>query len=321
MPPPGSPRHGPPPPGPAPRYVGVRTFARVPHVQETDGVDVACVGIPFDTATTYRPGARFGPEAIRANSVLLRPYDPELGVDVFARLSIVDWGDVPVVPGNASKTLERITDTLSPIVSRGVTPLVFGGDHSVTLGELRALALEHGPVALLLFDAHADTWEDSYGERYFHSTVFRRATEEGLVDPTRSTLVGMRGPLFGAGDVDAPRELGFEVVPGRRLADLSPAELAEMVSKRARDGAMFLSFDIDVIDPAWAPATGTPEVAGLTPHQALAYLRALAELHFVGFDIVEVAPAYDGPGQPTAMLAANIAWLMLALQAARRRVG
>jgi agmatinase len=308
-----SPRHGPPPPGPAPRYVGIRTFARVPHIQDLEGVDVACLGIPFDTTTAYRPGARFGPEAIRANSVLLRAYDPELGVDVFDQLSVVDWGDVPVVPGNAVATLDRISDTLAPMLSQGVTPLVFGGDHSVTLGELRAHARHRGPVALVLFDAHADTWNDSYGERYFHSTVFRRATEEGLIEPSRSTMVGMRGPLFGPEDADAPRELGFEVVPGPQLEDLSPAELAERVRRRAGDADIFLSFDIDVIDPAWAPGTGTPEVAGLTPHKALGCLRALAGLPFIGFDVVEVAPPYDPVGQPTAMLAANVAWLMLAL--------
>ena len=154
------------------------------------------------------------------------------------------------------------------MLSQGVTPLVFGGDHSVTLGELRAHARHRGPVALVLFDAHADTWNDSYGERYFHSTVFRRATEEGLIEPSRSTMVGMRGPLFGPEDADAPRKLGFEVVPGPQLEDLSPAELAERVRRRAGDADIFLSFDIDVIDPAWAPGTGTPEVAGLTPQGA-----------------------------------------------------
>jgi agmatinase len=273
------------------------------------------VGVPFDTATSYRPGARFGPEAIRAGSTLLRPWHPVHAIDVFAHLSVADFGDLAVTPGNAELTAAQIHQGLLPVLSAGVTPLVLGGDHSIVLGELRAHAERAGPLGLVLLDAHADTWDAYYGERYFHGTPFRRAVEEGLVDPARSLLAGMRGPLYGPEDREAPRELGFELIDGDELRALTPAEYAARVRARTGDGPLYLSFDIDVIDPAFAPGTGTPEVAGLLPHEALGYLRALAGLSFVGFDVVEVSPAYDGPGQVTAMLAAAVAYEMLALAA------
>ena len=310
-----APRYGPPDASLAPRYTGVRTFARLPHVIEPDGVDAAVVGVPFDTATSFRPGARFGPEAIRAGSLLLRPYHPPLAVDVFASQSLVDWGDLGVTPGNAEKTAAQIHAGLAPLVAAGITPLVLGGDHSIVLGELRAHAERHGPLGLVLIDAHADTWDQYYGERYFHGTPFRRALEEGLLAPERSTLVGMRGPLYGPADLEEPRDWGFEILACDELRTLAPAAYGQLVRERAGGGPLFLSFDIDAIDPAFAPATGTPEVAGLLPHEALALLRALAGLTFVGFDVVEVAPAYDGPGQQTAVLAAAITYELLALRA------
>jgi len=310
-----APRYGPPDASLAPRYTGVRTFARLPHVIEPDGVDAAVVGVPFDTATSFRPGARFGPEAIRAGSLLLRPYHPPLAVDVFASQSLVDWGDLAVTPGNAEKTAAQIHAGLAPLVAAGITPLVLGGDHSIVLGELRAHAERHGLLGLVLIDAHADTWDQYYGERYFHGTPFRRALEEGLLAPERSTLVGMRGPLYGPADLEEPRDWGFEILACDELRTLAPAAYGQLVRERAGGGPLFLSFDIDAIDPAFAPATGTPEVAGLLPHEALALLRALAGLTFVGFDVVEVAPAYDGPGQQTAVLAAAIAYELLALRA------
>ena len=197
-------------------------------------------------------------------------------------------------------------------------PLVLGGDHSIVLGELRAQHAVHGPVALVLLDAHADTWDQYYGERYFHGTPFRRALEEGLLDPARSLLAGMRGPLYGPEDIDVPRELGFEVIPGPDLVAMTPDKYGDRVRARIGDGAAYLSFDIDVLDPASAPGTGTPEVAGLEPREALAFLRALAGIDFSGFDIVEVAPAYDSPGQITALNAAAIAFDLLALLALAR---
>ena len=205
---------------------------------------------------------------------------------------------------------------LSPLL---LTPLVLGGDHSIVLGELRAHAAVHGPLGLVLLDAHADTWDQYYGERYFHGTPFRRAVEEGLLEPSRSLLAGMRGPLYGPDDVDQPRDMGFEVIDGDELTTLTPAQYGERVRARIGDGPVYLSFDIDVLDPAFAPGTGTPEVAGLYPREALGFLRALAGISFTGFDLVEVSPPYDAPGQTTALLGAAVAFDMLALHAVTRR--
>jgi agmatinase len=287
----------------------------LPH----EGVDAAVIGIPFDTATSFRSGARFGPEAIRSASALLRPYHPALDVDVFGTLSVVDGGDIEITPGNALRTTEQIAAALEPVVSAGIVPLVLGGDHSIVLGELRAQAAVHGPVALVLLDAHADTWDQYYGERYFHGTPFRRALEEGLLDPARSTLAGMRGPLYEAADLQVPREMGFELITGDELVSMPASDYGERVRARLGAGPAYLSFDIDVLDPASAPGTGTPEVAGLQPREALAFLRALAGISFTGFDVVEVAPPYDSPGQVTALNAAAVAYDLLALLAVARR--
>jgi agmatinase len=314
-------RHGPPDASRAPRYTGIRTFARCPHVpDELEGVDVAVVGVPFDTGTTMRPGARFGPAAIRDASVMLRPYHPAQDVQVLGNLSIVDRGDVDVTPGNAKRTVGQIASAIEPLVRAGVRTLALGGDHTIVLGELRAHAAVHGPLALVLFDAHADVWDEYYGERYFHGTPFRRAVEENLLDPSRSLLAGMRGSLYGPADVALPVELGFEVLSLDELVSLTPAEYAARVRDRVGGGRLFLSFDVDVLDPAFAPGTGTPEAGGLSSREAFAYLRALHGLSFSGFDVVEVSPPYDGPGQPTAVAAANAAYELLALAALARSV-
>ncbi|ADB50999.1 agmatinase [Conexibacter woesei] len=307
------PHYGPPDASLAPRYTGIRTFARCPHATDWANADVAVLGVPFDTATSYRPGARFGPAAIRDQSQLIRPWHAALEVDVFATLSVLDGGDLTVTPGNAARTAEQIHAGLRPVLEAGATPLVLGGDHSIVLGELRAQAERHGPVGVVLLDAHADTWDEYYGERYFHGTPFRRALEEGLIDPRRSLLAGMRGPLYAASDLDTPREWGFEIVTCDELRTLTPAEYGRRVRERIGDGPTFLSFDIDVLDPAFAPGTGTPEIAGLLPHEAVAFLRALAGIRFTGFDVVEVSPQFDGPGQVTALHAASIGFELLAL--------
>jgi agmatinase len=288
-------------------------------VSDPAGVDVGAVGIPFDTATTNRPGARFGPEAIRNASIALRPYHPALDVDVFAALSVADLGDLDVTPGNAERTAGQIADGLAPLLDAGVVPIVLGGDHSIALGELRAHAAKHGPVALVLLDAHADTWDSYYGERYFHGTPFRRAVEEGLLRPERSVLAGMRGPLYAPSDLADAREMGFDLIGGDELRGMTPADYARRVRDRVGEAPAFFSFDIDVVDPAFAPGTGTPEVAGLFPHEALALIRALAGMEFCGFDVVEVSPPYDTRAQITALLAASIAYEFLALAALARR--
>jgi agmatinase len=310
------PPYGPADASQAPRYTGVRTFARCPYVESPADVDVGFVGVPFDTATSYRSGARFGPEAIRSGSSLLRPWHPPLAVDVFEGRSVADLGDLAVTPGNAERTAAQIAEGLGTVLAAGVTPIVLGGDHSIVLGELRAHAAAAGePLALVLLDAHADTWDQYYGERYFHGTPFRRALEEGLLVPERSFLAGMRGPLYAASDLGDARAMGFEIITTDELRALTATEYGRRVRERVGDGPAYFSFDIDVIDPAFAPATGTPEVAGLFPHEALAFIRSLAGMRFSGFDVVEVSPPYDNAGQVTALLAANVAYEFLALTA------
>jgi agmatinase len=298
-----------------PRYSGIRTFARRPHTRELGGADVAVVGIPFDGGTSFRPGARFGPEAIRSASALLRDYHPAIDLDVLGTLRVVDWGDLELSPGNSERAVGEIAEQLGAAVGAGVATLALGGDHTVALGELRALAGRHGPLALVLIDAHADTWDAYRGERYFHGTPFRRAVEEGLIDPERSLLAGMRGSLYSRSDLAETRAMGFELISCDEVRELDPAAYGERARERAGDGPAFLSFDVDSIDPAFAPATGTPEVAGLLPHEALALVRSLTGIRFAGFDVVEVSPPYDGPGQVTSLVAANVAYEMLGLAA------
>jgi agmatinase len=301
-----------------PRFSGIKTFMRLPHVVDLTGVDAAVVGVPFDTATSYRTGARFGPEAIRSASALLRPYHPTLGVNVVETISMVDYGDLAVAPGDTEGTYRRIESGLAPLVEAGVFTLVLGGDHSITLAELRALARRHGPPALVLLDSHTDTWDEYFGQRYFHGTPFRRAVEEGVLDANASLLAGMRGSLYGASDFGDARSLGFVVVPSDELRALGPEGYAEAVRERVGTRPVFLSFDIDFLDPAFAPGTGTPEVAGFSTAEAVALLRALRGLKLVGCDVVEVSPPYDGPGQPTALAASNVALDLLALYALSR---
>ncbi|MFL6029755.1 MAG: agmatinase [Gaiellaceae bacterium] len=300
-----------------PRFAGIRTFMRAPHITDLRGVDVAVYGIPFDTATSYRSGPRFGPEAIRSVSALIRPYHPVHGVDVVDALSIVDYGDVPVSPGDTERTYGQVEEALAPIVDAGVFPAALGGDHSITLPELRALARKHGPLALLQLDSHADTWEQYFGQRYFHGTTFKRAAEEGVLDPSASVQAGMRGSVYAAGDIEGARELGFTVLTSDELRALPPERYGELVREKVGDRPVFFSFDIDFLDPAFAPGTGTPEIAGFSTAEAVAFLRALAGINLVGCDVVEVAPAYDGPGQQTALAAANVMWELLALRALR----
>jgi agmatinase len=300
-----------------PRFSGPRTFMRLPHLETTEDVDVAVVGVPTDDAVSFRSGARFGPEAIRSASVLLRPYNPYLRVDIFDHLSVVDYGDAPTVPGYHEETLRRVQRYLEPIHRDGVISLCLGGDHSIVLAELRAAAAVHGPLALVHLDAHADVWESYYGAKYFHGTVFKRALEEGLVDPARSVQAGMRGTLYGAADEDEPRRLGYLALPWPELKELTPDAYGDIVRERVGDSRAFLSFDIDFVDPAFAPGTGTPEVGGPTSDVALAYLRALHGIDFRALDCVEVAPSYD-PSGITAWLAASACHEMLSLLALRR---
>ena len=302
-----------------PRFAGIRTFMRAPHVTDLNGVDAVVYGIPFDTATSYRTGVRFGPEAIRSASSLLRPYNPALDVKVVERLSIVDYGDVPVSPGDTERTYAQIEEALAPIVDAGCFPLALGGDHSITLAELRALARRHGPMALVQLDSHGDVWEQYFGQRYFHGTTFKRAAEEGVIDPHASVQAGMRGSLYGAEDIAVARDFGFTVLSTDELRDAGPRAYGDLVRDRVGEKPVFVSFDIDFLDPAFAPGTGTPEVGGFTTAEALAFVRALQGIDLVGADVVEVSPSYDGPGQVTALAGATVAYELLSLRAMQAR--
>jgi len=298
-----------------PRFAGIRTFMRAPHVTDLAGVDAVAYGIPFDTATSYRTGPRFGPEAIRSASALIRPFNPGLDVNVVDSLSLVDYGDVPVSPGDTERTYAQIEEALAPVVEAGVFPAAMGGDHSITLAELRALAKRHGPLALVQLDSHGDTWEQYFGQKYFHGTTFKRAVEEGLLDARASVQAGMRGSLYGAEDIQAARDLGFTVLTTDELRDLGAAGYGELVLGLAGARPVFMSFDIDFLDPAFAPGTGTPEVGGFSTAEALAFLRALRGIKLAGCDVVEVSPPYDGPGSVTALAGANVLYDLLSLRA------
>ena len=298
-----------------PRFAGIRTFMRAPHVTDLAGVDAVVYGIPFDTATSYRTGARFGPEAIRSASSLLRPYNPALAVNVVDALSIVDYGDLPVSPGDTERTYAQVEEAIAPIVEAGAFAVALGGDHSITLAELRALARKHGPMALVQLDSHGDVWEQYFGQQYFHGTTFKRAVEEGLLDAGASVQAGMRGSLYGAQDIKDALDLGFTVVSTDELRDLGPAKYGDLVRMTAGDRPVFVSFDIDFLDPAYAPGTGTPEVGGFSTAEALAFVRALSGLRLVGCDVVEVSPAYDGPGMVTALAGATVVYELLSLRA------
>jgi agmatinase len=288
---------------------------RAPHVTDLAGVDAVVYGIPFDTATSYRTGPRFGPEAIRSASALIRPYNPGLGVNVVDALSLVDYGDVPVSPGDTERTYAQIEEALAPIVDAGIFPVALGGDHSITLAELRALARRYGPLSLVQLDSHGDTWEQYFGQRFFHGTTFKRAVEEGVIDPATSVQAGMRGSLYGAEDIDVAKEMGFTVLTTDELRDLGPVAYGKLVHDTVGARPVFMSFDIDFLDPAFAPGTGTPEVGGFSTAEALSFVRALRGVKLAGCDVVEVSPPYDGPGMQTALAAANIAYDLLSLRA------
>ncbi|MEU2508512.1 agmatinase [Streptomyces sp. NPDC007863] len=300
---------------------GPRTFMRLPWVDDpltaAGRVDVAVVGVPTDSAVSYRSGARFGPEAIRSASILLRDHNPATGVDITRTLSMVDAGDAPVVPGYHELTLERLEEFLTPLYEQGVIPLLLGGDHSLVMAEMRAMARVFGPVSVVHFDAHGDVLDDYYGVKHFHGTMFRRGVEEGVVDPHHSVQVGMRGSVH-PDDVGSGEALGYDVIGWPELAETTPGEFGRRVRERVGDRPVMVSFDIDFIDPAYAPGTGTPEVGGPTSYQTLQYLRALGPLDYRSLDIVEVAPPYDH-ADITSHAASVVAFELLGQVALRSR--
>lgn len=301
----------------SPRFGQPATFMLLPMAASAEGLDVALLGIPYDGGSSYRPGSRFGPRAVREQSSLIRPWHPVLKVHPFERLRVADCGDVDTVPISIERTMEAIERRIEAVTAAGAVPLCVGGDHSVTLPILRVLGRRHGPLAVVHFDAHPDTWDEYYGSRYFHGTPFRRAVEEGVIDPARMIQVGIRGPLYGPQDFALHETHGIEVIRIEAVKEMGIAWVAERL-QRLRGGPIYCSFDIDAVDPAYAPGTGTPEVGGLTSWEALALVRSLESFPLVGADVVEVSPQWDGPGQVTALLAANLLFEFVSLLALRR---
>ncbi|GIU97027.1 MAG: agmatinase [Actinomycetota bacterium] len=301
-----------------PRFAGPATFARLPAIEEVHRADVAVVGVPFDGGTTYRPGARFGPAAVRQGSRLLRSFHPGLDVEPFGAQQVADAGDIACTPFSIEEAIATIERGARALGERAGRLIAIGGDHTIALPLLRSVSARSGPVALVHFDAHLDTWDTYFGARYTHGTPFRRAFEEGLLERDRSVHVGIRGPLFSRQDLADDAGFGFGVVPAMAFQDEGISAIAERIRERVGDAPVYLSIDIDVLDPAHAPGTGTPEAGGLTSRELLGVLRGLAGLTIVGADLVEVAPAYDH-AELTAIAAAHTIYEVLALMASSRR--
>ena len=300
-----------------PRFAGPSTFARLPRRDEVDHCDVAVVGVPFDSGVTYRPGARFGPTAVRNATRLLRSYHPGLDVRPFAAQQVADAGDIACNPFDIQEAIAQIESGAEEMLSGASHLLSIGGDHTIALPLLRVVKRRHGPVALLHFDAHLDTWDTYFGAEYTHGTPFRRAWEEGLLLQDHAMHVGIRGPLFSPDDLVEDERFGFAIVGAMEMNTTGVADVVGRVRERLADAPVYVSIDIDVLDPAHAPGTGTPEAGGLTSRELLGILRGLAGVNVVGADIVEVAPAYDH-AEITAMAASHMAYELLALFARRR---
>jgi agmatinase len=295
-----------------PRFAGPATFARLPALEEVGRCDVALAGIPFDSGVTFRPGARFGPSAIRQGSRLLRGYHPALDVEPFFLQQVADAGDVSCTPFDIEAALSEIQAGVAELLQRSGHVVALGGDHTIALAMLRAVRERYGPVAVVHFDAHLDTWGSYFGAPYTHGTPFRRAAEEGLLARDRSVHVGIRGPLFTRDDLPQDSDLGFRQIDTAAVAELGAREVATQVRNRVGDAPVYISVDIDVLDPAHAPGTGTPEAGGITSRELLQLLRGLAGLPLVGADVVEVAPAYDH-AEITAIVAAHVVYELLCL--------
>jgi agmatinase len=295
-----------------PRFAGPSTFARLPRLDQVERCDVAVVGVPFDNGVTYRPGARFGPAGIRAASRLLRPYHRELDVDLFAVQQVADAGDIACTPFDIARAIAEIEAGAKDLLTKAARLVSLGGDHTVALPLLRAVHERHGPVAVVHFDAHLDTWDTYFGAPYTHGTPFRRAFEEGLLATDRSIHIGVRGPQFRREDLESDRELGFRIVPAMDLERDGIDGVLERIRARVGDGPLYVSVDVDVLDPSHAPGTGTPEAGGLTSRELLGILRGMSGLPIVSADVVEVAPAYDH-AEMTCVAASHIAYELIAL--------
>jgi agmatinase len=300
-----------------PRFAGPATFARLPRLDEVSDLDVAVVGVPFDAGVSYRPGARFGPAHVRESSRLLRPYNPAADVEPFAAQQVADAGDLAVNPFDLSTAIKQVHAGARDLLERSGRLLTIGGDHTIALPLLRAVTDKHGgPVAVVHFDAHLDTWDTYFGAEYTHGTPFRRASEEGLIDREASMHIGTRGPLYSTQDLGDDADLGFQIVPSVEMDDLGARGVVERIRARVGDRPVYVSVDIDVLDPAFAPGTGTPEAGGFTSRELLAVLRGLADVDLVGADVVEVSPVYDH-AEITGIAASHVLYELLSAMAPR----
>jgi len=293
-----------------PRYGGLSTFALLPRLDEVKRAEVAVVGVPFDAGVSYRPGARFGPSHVREASRLLRPFNPELKTSPFASQQVVDAGDIPANPFDIEAGLASIESSYSKLLDSADKVIAIGGDHTITLAILRALKAKHGPISVIHFDAHLDTWDSYFGADYTHGTTFRRASEEGLLDQSSCIHIGIRGPLYAASNLEDDQALGFQIFSAVQIEELGITEAITRIKKRVSAKPVYISIDIDVLDPAHAPGTGTPEAGGMTSRELLQILRASKDLNVVGADVVEVAPAYDH-AQLTGIAASHCIYEML----------
>lgn len=301
----------------SPRFCNMGTFMRMPKSETAEGLDFAIAGAPFDTASSFRSGSRFGPNAIRNISAMMKPNNVLLQVNIMDSLKGADMGDFNVTPGYIHPTYDAIEAGVTSILEKNATPIILGGDHSITLAELRAVAKKYGPVSLVHFDSHSDLCDEVFGQKYNHGTPFRRAIEEGLIDPAHSIQVGMRGSLYDPDEHKLAAQLGMLLIPAHKVREMGFDALIHTILERVGDTKCFLTFDIDFVDPAYAPGTGTPEVGGFTSYESLSLIRSIKDLNFVGFDIVEVLPAYDH-GEITAYLAANIVFEYLSILAVKK---
>ncbi len=315
---PPNPPRGPLDPLVVPRFAGPSTFARLPTLDEVKRADVAVVGVPFDSGVTYRPGARFGPIAVRQASRLLRGYHPGLDVQPFASMQVADSGDIACSPFDIQEAIGQIEAGADALFERCESFVAIGGDHTIALPLLRAVKKRRGPLALLHFDAHLDTWDTYFGAAYTHGTPFRRAFEEGLLLEDQSMHVGIRGPLFSPQDLVEDESFGFRIITAMDFETQGLAEIVARVRARVGDAPLYVSIDIDVLDPGSAPGTGTPEAGGLTSRELLGVLRGLSGLRLAGSDLVEVSPAYDH-AEITSMAASHVVYELISLLAANRK--
>lgn len=303
----------------SPRFSGIKTFMRLPHSRDLKNVDFAVIGIPFDTGCSFATGSRFGPQSIREASSILKPYNPVIDINVFETCSGIDYGDFTIVPGYIEDSFERIEKEMDNLIDKNVTPICLGGDHSITLPELRAIVKKYGPVALVHFDSHSDTGDLFFGQPYNHGTTFRRAIEEQLIIPDKSLQIGLRGPLYSKDQFDYAKSHGMQIFTNWDIREQGFDVVIEAIKVKTKEVPVFVSFDIDFLDAAYTPGTGTPEICGFNTFEAQKLvLRGLSEANIIGCDLVEVLPAADSPGMITSYAAAGIVFDLISLIAKRK---